>query len=107
MATVTPRTYYKSAIALFVLLAFTLGAYYIPLGPFGPVVAVAIAAAKALIIVLFFMHVRYQSSLVAMFAAAGFIWLVIMFGLTYTDYWTRSWVPYTTWGEYIIPEPGL
>lgn len=74
MATAGPRTYYKTAAALYLLLVLTVGAYNLPLGAFAPIVLVAIAAAKASIIVLYFMHVRYQSPLVAVFAVAGFVY---------------------------------
>ena len=44
--------------ALLVLLGLTVGAAYIPLGPFNTVTAMSIAVAKAIIIALYFMHLR-------------------------------------------------
>ena len=84
-----PQTYVKAAAALMVLLALTVVAYFMHLGPFGVVVALGIAFAKALIIALVFMHVRYGSRLTRLFAAAGVFWLLILFGLTFSDYVTR------------------
>ena len=46
-----------------------------------------------LLVILFFMHVRYKPPLTWMFVAAGFIWLLIMIDLTLADYVSRSAVP--------------
>ena len=92
MATVAKKTYYKVTAALFVLLAATVGVSLLPLGAFSIVAALTIAFAKAALIVLFFMHVRYSSRLTMLFAAAGFFWLVILFFFTFSDYVTRAGV---------------
>jgi cytochrome c oxidase subunit 4 len=55
--------------------------------------ALAIAVIKALLVVLFFMHVRYSSRLTWAFASAAFVWLGIMFVLTFADYLTRGTAP--------------
>jgi cytochrome c oxidase subunit 4 len=47
---------------------------------------------KAVLILLYFMHVRFSSKLVWIFAVAGFVWLAILIGLTLNDYITRSWL---------------
>jgi cytochrome c oxidase subunit 4 len=52
-----------------------------------------IGIVKATIIILFFMHVRYSSKMVWVIAAAGFVWLLILVGLTLTDYFSRTWLP--------------
>lgn len=57
-----------------------------------PVLALAIATAKALLVILFFMHVRYSSKLTKMTLAAGFFWLGILLILTMGDYISRSWI---------------
>lgn len=98
MSTVPRKTYYKTAVALFVLLGLTLGVSYLALGPFGPVAAMTVAIIKAVLIVLFFMHVRYQTHMIWVLAVAGTVWLLILFGLTFSDYLTRGWLPLTTWG---------
>jgi cytochrome c oxidase subunit 4 len=56
------------------------------------VVMLAIACTKALLVVLYFMHVRWSSRLTWVVAASGFFWLIIMFGLTMADYMSRGWV---------------
>ena len=59
--------------------------------PFNTVVALAIAAAKATLVVLYFMHVKYGPRLQWIFVAAGFMWLVILLVLTLADYSSRNW----------------
>ena len=87
------KTYYIIFAWLMVLLVLTLVAAMFDLGPLNVVVAMAIATAKALLVVLYFMHVRYSSRLVQVFAGAALIWLLIMFVITFGDYLTRGWVP--------------
>jgi cytochrome c oxidase subunit 4 len=72
-----------------------------------PVVAVTIAIAKATLIVLFFMNVKYSTRLTWIFVAAGFFWLIILFGLLLPDYVSRDW-QYSgkAWGESALAEPG-
>jgi cytochrome c oxidase subunit 4 len=83
-------------VALLVLLFLTWGLAQLNLGPLNPVVALTIAVAKMLLVILYFMHVRYSTRLTWIFVAAGFIWLLIMIDLTLSDYLTRGMVPGTT-----------
>ena len=62
-------------------------------GPLNAVVAMTIAVVKATLVILYFMHVRYSSRLIWLIIAAALFWLAIMFALTISDYWTRSWLP--------------
>lgn len=52
--------------------------------------ALAIAFFKMSCVVLYFMHVRWQSKLIWLSAVAGFFWMAIMFAYTMQDYLTRS-----------------
>lgn len=90
---VEPKVYLRTGVALLVLLALTWGIGYINLGPFNLIVALAIAITKAIVIALFFMHVKGSSRLLHLAAVAGFIWLLFMISLTLTDYSTRGSVP--------------
>jgi len=76
-------------IGLMVLLALTVFAATMPLGHFGLLTALVIAAAKAILVVLYFMHVRHAPPVTKAFVAAGFIWLAILFTLTLLEYMTR------------------
>jgi cytochrome c oxidase subunit IV len=90
------RTYIVVWIGLLVLLALTVGAAYVPLGEFNTITAVSIAVIKAVIIALYFMHLRYSPRLTWVFAGAGFFWLLILFTLSLGEYATRSWMPSPT-----------
>ncbi len=70
--------------------ALTVFVAFQDLGPMNTVVALTIAAIKALFVVLWFMHVKYSSRLTWVFAMAGFLWLLLMIGLTTADFDTRG-----------------
>ena len=90
-STILPRKmYFAIWAALMVLLGLTWGIAQVDLGVFNVVAALTIAIIKMLLVILFFMHVRYSSGLTWLFAAAGFIWLMIMIDLTLGDYLTRQ-----------------
>lgn len=76
---------------LMLLLIATVVAAQYDLGAWGVAIALTIAAAKALLIILYFMHVRFRGRLAWVFAAGGFIWLGILIGLTLSDYISRGW----------------
>lgn len=93
------RVYLLVYVALLVLLVATVGAASLP-GHYtllNNVIALTIAVVKAVLVMLYFMHVRYSTRLTWLWAAAGFFWLVIMFILTLGDYFTRHWVPVIGW----------
>lgn len=75
------------------LLALTWGVGYINLGLFNVIVALSISIIKALLVALFFMHIKGSSPLLRLVATVGVIWLLIMLGFTLSDYLTRGWVP--------------
>ncbi|MGE5443997.1 MAG: cytochrome C oxidase subunit IV family protein [Ignavibacteriales bacterium] len=84
------KVYFFVFAALMVLLFATTGFAYIDLGPLSPVIALFIAACKALLVILYFMHVRYSSRLTWIFAGAGVTWLMILIGLTLSDFISRG-----------------
>jgi cytochrome c oxidase subunit 4 len=85
--------YYLVFLALVVGTILTVVVAKFDLGPFNNIVMLTIACAKALLVVLFFMHVRWSSRLTWVVASAGFIWLLILFSITMADYMSRGWVP--------------
>jgi cytochrome c oxidase subunit 4 len=91
--TISRKTYVRVWAALLALLALTAAADFVNLGPLHTPVAITIAVAKALLILLYFMHVRFSSRLTRVFAGAGFLWLAILIGLSMSDYLTRTWLP--------------
>lgn len=85
------KIYYGIFGALLVLTGVTVAVAFVDLGPLNTVVALSIAVFKALLVVLYFMHVRYSSRLTWVFVAAGFVWFLVMIGFTLTDFQTRPW----------------
>jgi cytochrome c oxidase subunit 4 len=86
-------TYVMVFAALMVGLVVTVIAAFINLGPFNMPVAMLIATVKALLVILYFMHVKFASRLTKVFVAASFLWLAILFIMTFGDYVSRDWMP--------------
>ena len=92
-AHVAPRKmYYTIFASLMVLTLVTVLVARIDLGIMNTVVALTIAVAKALLVVLYFMHVRWSSQLTKVFVAAGLLWLIILIAMTLSDFFTRNWI---------------
>ena len=86
------RTLFAVFAALMVLLVATVAVANLHVGPrLALGIALAIAVAKALLIILYFMGVRYSSQRVWLFAGAGFFWLLILLSIL-DDYVTRGWL---------------
>jgi cytochrome c oxidase subunit 4 len=84
--------YYAVFAALLVGTGLTVAVAFVDLGALNNVLMLGIAMTKALLVILFFMHVRWSTRLTWVVAASGFVWLLILFGLTMSDYLTRGWV---------------
>ena len=84
------RTNVLVFVILLVLLFATVGAAYLPLGDWHFPVAMTIAVAKAVLIVLFFMHLLYSHRLMMVVSVAAFLWLGILIALTLSDYLWRD-----------------
>ncbi len=76
--------------ALLGLLALTWGMARLDLGRFNAAVALGIAATKALLVLMYFMHLRDERKTTWLFAVAGVYWFALMVALTLGDYLTRS-----------------
>ena len=87
----TRALYWKIYIALMVLLVATVGAAFVNLGPFNIVVAMVIAVTKAILVIVFFMHVRYSEKLIWLYAALGFLWMTYLLVGVFGDVMTRNW----------------
>jgi cytochrome c oxidase subunit 4 len=84
--------YFAVFFALMVLTATTVWAAFVHLGPFNDLVAMLIAFTKASLVVLIFMQVRFGSRMAKITVVAGFLWLVILVGITLTDYFSRGFL---------------
>ncbi len=80
---------------LLALLIATVSAASVDMGPWNVVTALVIAVVKALLVILFFMHVRHSSRLTWIFAGAAFLWLTLLLGLTLSEYWFRPTPSFT------------
>ena len=86
-------TYVLTWIALMILLALTCASSYVPMGDWNTVANTVISCAKALLIALFFMHLRQASALLRIAAVVGLLWLALLFGISWTDFATRDISP--------------
>jgi cytochrome c oxidase subunit IV len=84
------RVYYAIFGLLMVATYATVQIAFLNLGAFNAVVALTIAVFKAVLVVLFFMHLRYSSRLTWVVVIGAVFWLVILLALTSGDYLTRS-----------------
>jgi cytochrome c oxidase subunit 4 len=90
---VAPKSlYYAVFAALIVGTLLTYAAARVDLGPLNNVVMLVIALTKALLVILFFMHVRWGTRLTWLVVASGFFWLLILLTVTMTDFLTRGWI---------------
>lgn len=82
-------------IGLLVLLFISVGVAYIPsqrndVRNVLTIIGFSIAGAKALLVIFYFMHVKFGSRLTVIFSLGSFFFLAIMVCLTMNDYWTRT-----------------
>ena len=99
------KTYLGIFVALLALTALTTGVAFVDFGelhtgmrlvdviPLNTVVALTIAVGKMLLVILFFMHVKYSSGLTKVVVMSGFLFLAILVSLTLADELTRGWTP--------------
>jgi cytochrome c oxidase subunit 4 len=80
--------------ALMVLTVLTVWVSRIDLGTLNTAVAMAIAIVKALVVILWFMHVIHSPRLTWIVVISSFLWLAVLFVLTFSDYLTRHWNMY-------------
>lgn len=77
--------------ALMVLTVLTVWVSRIDLGALNTAVAMAIAVVKALVVILWFMHVIHSPRMTWIVVISSFLWLAVMFVLFFSDYLTRHW----------------
>ncbi len=98
---VSPVIYLMILAALLTATGLTVWASYIDLGEWrvapgitvfwNPVVALAIACTKAVLVVLFFMHVKYSTKLTKLTVIAGIFIFLGLISMTLSDYVSRAW----------------
>ena len=92
-ATSSPlKMYFAVFFALLVGTGLTVYAAKLDLGRYNAVVALGIATIKATLVALFFMHVWHASEkLTKLVVIAALFFLLLLLGLTMSDYATRMW----------------
>lgn len=88
---VSPKTYVLVFLALVVFTGATYSIAKIDLGPFNALVAITIAMIKSMLVILFFMHVKYSPKMTKVTIVSGLFFLMILLALSMTDYISRPW----------------
>lgn len=97
--------YIKTALALAFFMVLTIAAAQVDIGHIiskqygywiNNIIAVGIAVVKTYIVVMYFMHVKWASSLGKLYALLGFFFLIALFS-TWTDFYFRQHEPVANW----------
>ena len=94
MHIIPKRVYYTIFGILMLCTYLTVQIAFLDLGAMNTVAALVIAVFKAVLVVLFFMHVKYSTRLTWAVVIGAVFWLGIMLALTMSDYLTRAWRTY-------------
>lgn len=85
-----PGTYVRTLLALLALTGLTVAASYVDFGSGNVVIALFIASIKAILVALFFMHLKDDKPVNAVIAIAGFLFLGIFLMFDFIDFGTRD-----------------
>jgi cytochrome c oxidase subunit 4 len=88
---VSPKIYVAIFLSLLCLTGLTVAASYVEMYSFNVVVALAIAVVKAMLVVLFFMHVKYSPKLTKLTVFSGLFMFLVLIFMTLADYISRAW----------------
>ena len=100
---ITPLATYLlvfAALAIGTLLTWWVSTINVEITLFGHLIslntpiALLIATIKATLVILFFMHVIHSTRLTWVVIIGAFLWLGVLFVLTFADYLTRVWSLY-------------
>jgi cytochrome c oxidase subunit 4 len=86
------KTYLAVFGGLMALTAVTVWVATVDVGMWNTVVALAVAGAKASLVIWFFMEVRHARPVTRMAVAGGIVWLVILLVFLFSDYASRGWL---------------
>lgn len=81
--------YYTVFLALMVLTVITWAITYVDLGEFNLILALAVAITKAMLVIIYFMHLKWSPKLIKVTIGSSVFFLLIMFTLTLSDYLSR------------------
>lgn len=88
-----PVKYIFAAIwaVLLVLLFGMFGLSHLDLKTTGTFIILGLAVGQMILVLIFFMRLRNSVKLVRLVSMVGFLWLMILFTLAFSDYLTRQW----------------
>jgi cytochrome c oxidase subunit 4 len=93
--TFSVATYVAVCAALILLTILTVSVSFLQLPRvWHLVIGLVIASVKGSLVVLFFMHALVAHRLTWAVIAVSMFWVLLLFSLTYSDYFTRTFVPY-------------
>lgn len=84
--------YRNTFLSLMALTVLTVAAAFIDMGAASNLVAMGIAITKALLVLLFFMHLRHTTPLVWIAIGSGLFWFGVLVAFTLSDVVTRGWL---------------
>ena len=89
-----PALLYVAAwLVLILLTGISVLTAFLRIGVYAPAIRYGIAATQAAIVFILFMRLKGPPSLKWIFAGSGFFWLMILYGLSMTDYASRRGWP--------------
>jgi cytochrome c oxidase subunit 4 len=94
---VSRQRYFLVFTILLGLTLLTVGVAFLDLGRLNTILALTIATGKALLVLLFFMHLRDSKPLTWLVVGAGAFWFVLLLIGILHDYLTRGWYSVTGW----------
>jgi cytochrome c oxidase subunit IV len=100
------KVYVTVFLTLIGLTIATTAVAFVDLGRMNTVAALVIAVTKMLLVILFFMHVKYSPGLTRLVIIAGFFWLAILVAISMADVFTRGWSPAPQPWTVLLPLPG-
>ncbi len=87
----TTKMFIAVWVALLVATGLTVLIASINLGAFSAPIALIIATVKALLVILFFMEIKYQTKMTMTVLLSAFFFLALLLCLTMSDYISRAW----------------
>jgi len=83
------RTYAYVWVCLLLLTAATITVAQMHFTRYAVLISLAIAAIKALLVLIFFMHIRYEGVFLRSIVFLAVLTLTLIIGLTFVDVWYR------------------
>lgn len=93
-------------LALLISLLISWASAYALSGPLSDAINMLVAVSQVLLILVFYMHLKYTSHVNKLVATASIFWVIVILGLTLGDYLTRPDRMLTEKHFFIPPDVG-